>query len=138
MKLPKIPYKGVLIGSVLIGIGLGSGSVATLFILSNNHPTIIREDKWKIVTTETVNPPIVGHTSLNPDELTTLLKIQGQPGIAGITTSTTVPPVSSTTQKSLPVPSTTATTQSPSTLPPSSTTSTNETTTIEEPIINDR
>lgn len=124
-------YKQIIIGSIIIGIGLGLGSIGTLFILSNNHPSIIIKEKWKTITTVPTTQPALGHSSLNPDELSNLLKIEGQPGgVAGITTttSTTKPPVSSTTQTSLPAPTTTVQTQPPSTLPPSLPTSTSGTT----------
>lgn len=131
--ITKIKYRHAVIGSVLVGIGLGLGSIATLFMLSNNHPTIVVEDKWKTIATVPTTHPDLGHSSLNPDELNHLLQMEGQPGIAGITstttTSTTMPPVSSTTQPSLPAPSTTVPTLPPSTLPPSSTTLTSGTTT---------
>lgn len=133
--LSKIKFKHIFASSVLIGTGLGLGSIVTLFILSNNHPTLIVEDKWKTITTAPTIQPDLGHSSLNPDELNHLLQMQGQPGVAGVTSSTTsttkpaptttTPTIATTTLPPITQPPTTL---PPSTLPPSSTTLTSVTT----------
>ena len=114
-----IVWRRVILGSILFGAGLGIGLVFSIAY----KPAIIVEEKWRTVTTAPTPPVVLGHTSLNEDELRTLLTIMDEPKttttIAPSTTSTVDAPVTQTTKMPLP----------PSTQPPSSTTLPPETTT---------
>lgn len=122
-------FKKTIFGSALFGAGLGLGFMTTAVIFVNDHPSIIIKEQWKTFTPTQSTCPDFSHTSLNPDEIANILKLEkeGDSVVAGVTTTTTttliapVAPTPTTVVTTMPLP--------PSTSPPSSTTSTSETTT---------
>lgn len=105
--------KIAIFGSLILGAGLGFGSVISFMALQHNHPSIITETKWKTITTSpasTYSPETPWH--LDPAVVTN-----------------TIPTTTTATARPVPAPTTTTTMQKlpPSTLPPSSTTLTSGT-----------
>lgn len=69
-----------------------------------DKPEFIIRDRWRVVQLKPSPRPYLPHTSLTPEEIETILRLQNDPGIAGVTTTTTRPPC-----PALPVETTTTT-----------------------------
>lgn len=137
--------KKMVFGPALFGAGLGLGIMVSSFVWINDKPTIIVETKWKTITTVPTTQPDLSHTSLNPDEIKTILGLEAQPDniylnpsadpAAQVPPTTSAPPTTQTTSvpptvaRQTPPTTITITTRTlpPSTQPPSSSTSTPET-----------
>lgn len=88
---------------IIFSAGLAIGSLVMLDLIITDHPTIVVESKWKTITTVPTTCPALGHTSLNPDELKTLVNLESQPppSVPPTTQSTSAPnpPVKPTDRK---------------------------------------
>jgi hypothetical protein len=113
-----------LLGLILVSIGLGVGGVLGFAFSMTDSVTVVKDTHYEV--TEKSCPEVVPHTSLNPEEIKTILSLQAQPNNLYLNPnapemSQVIPTTSTTVPKAI-IPPTTVLSQPPSTLPPSSTT----------------